>query len=105
VARFLQQVILFTGWQWVSDMPYIPTQEEYLRRLAAQDEQWAKDKAKEMGLFDPTKVVLNRSEYNGVYVDGKTGIRFSPGEPVEVGKVHADRLLKLRKGRLFSPVK
>jgi hypothetical protein len=84
-------------------MPYIPTQEEYLRRLTAQDEKWAKDQATEMGLFDPTKVVLNRAEYNGIYVDQETGIRFTPGKPVEVGKVHADRLLALRKGRLFSP--
>lgn len=84
-------------------MPYVPTQDEWLRRLAAQEEQWAKDQAKERGLFDPTKVVLNRSEYNGTYVDGETGIRFSPGAPVEVGKVHAERLLRLRKGRLFSP--
>lgn len=84
-------------------MPYVPTQDEWLRRLAAQEEQWAKDQAKERGLFDPTKVVLNRAEYGGIYVDGETGVRFSPGVPTEVGKVHAQRLLKLRKGRLFSP--
>ena len=86
-------------------MPYIPTMDEYLKRLAAQEEKWAKDQAHERGLFDPTKVVLNRSEYNGIYVDGETGIRFRPGEPVEVGKVHAERLIKLRRGRLFSPAK
>jgi hypothetical protein len=85
-------------------MPYIPTQEEWLRRLANQEEQWAKSEANRLGMFDPTKVVLNRSEYNGIYVDGETGKRFRPGVPVEVGKIHAQRLLKLRKGRLFSPV-
>lgn len=85
-------------------MPYVPTNEEFLRRLAAQEEQWAKERAKELGLFDPTKVVLNRSECAGVYLDSETGIRFRPGQPVEVGKVHAERLLALRNGRLFSPV-
>lgn len=77
--------------------------DEYIKRLAAQEESWAKAQAKERGLFDPTKVTLNRAEYNGIYVDGETGVRFSPGVPIEVGKVHAQRLLKLRKGRLFSP--
>jgi len=84
-------------------MPYVPTQDEWLKRLAAQEEQWAKDQARERGLFDPTKVVLNRAEFNGIYVDEETGIRFRPGQPVEVGKIHAERLLALRKGRLFSP--
>lgn len=86
-------------------MPYIPTQEEYLLRLAAQNQEWAKQEAKRVGLFDPTKVILNRAEYSGIYVDQETGIRFRPGESVEVGKVHADRLLSLRKGRLFLPAK
>ena len=86
-------------------MPYIPTQEEWLKRLAEQENQWAKNEASRLGMADPTKVVLNRSEYNGIYVDGETGRRFRPGIPVEVGKIHAQRLLSLRKGRLFSPAK
>jgi hypothetical protein len=54
------------------------------------------------GNADPTSVCLNRSEYRGTYIDGETGKRFRPGVPTEVGKIHAQRLLSLRSGRLFS---
>lgn len=84
-------------------MPYIPTREEYFKRLAALENERARQYAKEMNQKDPTKVVLNRSEYSGIYYDSETGIRFRPGESVTVGKSHADRLLKLRRGKLFSP--
>jgi len=54
------------------------------------------------GVADPTAVALNRSEYRGTYIDGETGKRFRPGVPTEVGKIHAQRLLALRGGRLFK---
>lgn len=54
------------------------------------------------GAADPTAVSLNRSEYRGTYIDGETGKRFRPGVPTEVGKIHAQRLLALRNGRLFT---
>lgn len=84
-------------------MPYIPTKEEYYKRLQALEDERAKKLAKQLNMADPTKVVLNRSEYSGVYLDSISGIRFRPGEPVEVGKAHAERLLKLKRGKLFSP--
>lgn len=55
-----------------------------------------------VGAANPTSVCLNRAEYRGVYIDGETGKRFRPGVPTEVGKIHAQRLLSLRNGRLFT---
>lgn len=54
------------------------------------------------GEADPTKVCLNRSEYRGIYIDAETGKKFRPGVPTEVGKIHAQRLLALRNGKLFT---
>jgi hypothetical protein len=57
-----------------------------------------------LGIADPTAVSLNRSEFRGAYIDAETGKRFRPGVPTEVGKIHAQRLLALRGGRLFAAV-
>lgn len=79
------------------DVVYDPLSEQARRLEAIEDA----DKAAR-GAADPTCVSLNRAEYRGVYIDGETGKRFRPGVPTEVGKIHAQRLLALRSGRLFS---
>ena len=81
----------------VFEVAYDPIADQ-ARRL--QEKEHAEKLAR--GAADPTAVSLNRSEYRGTYIDGETGKRIRPGVPTEVGRVHAQRLLALRGGRLFT---